>query len=577
MADKNVRPLAKTGNLQIVNALKGMLSPQYQMRIPAATQGNMREFADTLEDFPAMRDEFFNAFVQKIVSTWVQHTEWADPLRTLGAPNTLKRYGSVYEQAMVGLIEARDRDFNQAYGAADIFGDYRAPVKTIYHPLTFDHYYPVTVPRDALLTAFRSEDGLSSLIAEIMDAPVKSDNNDTYLLATQCFAEYARAGGFYRVNVPDVSADTSTEADAKKLLRRMRAMADRLRSTPLSGMSRYNAAHWVTPWDESKAIVFATPEAIAAMDVEALASMLNFEKAEAPYRIIPIPADMFGINGVQAIMTTEDFFFRWDELIETTNSPVNPITGEYNVFYKHRGSITPNPMANAILFWTGEGTPETFTPPTSATAGTPTFQLMLSACGYDQATPQNVTRGARVQVVSTITAQPSGADFTPKGIMYELEGAKSQYTHIDNNGIITCGLDEDASTLIVKAQATYINPATPEIDQQVSAALSVPVVGDYVGGWNANMYTGLRIEVYDTNGKPVTKVDHLTTSPYRVYADTVSGSTVEVTDSATVTSPDGTVDMTAHTITAPGAGSMDVTATGYGLTTTKTYPIYEKN
>ena len=222
---------------------------------------------------------------------------------------------------------------------------------------------------------------MSSLIAEIMDAPVKSDHNDTYLLAAQCFAEYARAGGFYRVNVPDVAADTSTEADAKKLLRRMRAMADRLRSTPLSGMSRYNAAHWVTPWDESKAIVFATPEVIAAMDVEALASVFNIDRAEAPYRIIPIPADMFGIDGVQAVMTTEDFFFRWDELIETTNSPVNPITGEYNVFYKHRGSITPNPMANAVLFWTGEGTPETFVPPTSATAGTPSFQLMLSACG----------------------------------------------------------------------------------------------------------------------------------------------------------------------------------------------------
>ena len=570
MADKNVRPLAKTGNLQIVNALKGMLSPQYQMRIPAATQGNLREFADTLENFPAMRDEFFNAFVQKIISTWVQHTEWADPLRNIGAPNTLKRYGSVYEQAMVGLIEARDRDFNQAYGAADIFGDYRAPVKTIYHPLTFDHYYPVTVPRDALLTAFRSEEGLSSLIAEIMDAPVKSDHNDTYLLAAQCFAEYARAGGFYRVNVPDVAADTSTEADAKKLLRRMRAMADRLRSTPLSGMSRYNAAHWVTPWDESKAVVFATPEVIAAMDVEALASVFNIDRAEAPYRIIPIPADMFGIDGVQAVMTTEDFFFRWDELIETTNSPVNPITGEYNVFYKHRGSITPNPMANAVLFWTGEGTPETFTPPTSATAGTPTFQLMLSACGYDEATPQNVTRGARVQVVSTITAQPSGADYTPKGIRYELEGAKSQYTHIDNNGIITCGLDEDASTLMVKAQATYINPATPEVDQQVSAALSVPVVGSYVGGWNTNLYTGLTISIDGETSDG--KVAASKKSAVTVHATTMSGAPVDVTGSVTLTADKGTVHNDGS-YTTPASGTATLTATGYGLTGTHTVTV----
>lgn len=568
-----IRPLSGTGNAEIVNALKGMLSPQFQMRIPASTQGNMRDFADAMGDFPLMRDEFFNALVQKIVGTWVTHTSWADPLREIGEPNNLKRYGSVYEHAVVGLLEARDRNFNKTYGAGDVYGDYRAPVKTIYHPLTFDHYYAVSVPTDALLTAFDSEEGLSSLIGELMDAPVKSDANDTYLLAAQCFAEYARKGGYYRVHVPDVGADTSTEADAKVLLRRIRMMADKLRSTPLSGMSRYNAAHWVTPWDESKAVLFATPEVIAAMDVEALASVFNLDRAVAPYRIIPIPADMMGINGVQAILTTTDFLFRWDELLETTAGPLDPIRNQYNIFYKHRGSITPNPVANAILFWTGEGTPEEFTPPTSATADTPAFQLRLSAFGHDEATPQDVTRGQRVQVVSTITAQPDGADFTPKGIRYELEGAKSQHTHIDNDGIITCGLDEDATTLMVRAQATYINPDTPEVDQTVSAALSVPVVGAYVGGWNSNLYRELTVTLLH-DGKPATEVTADTDYTYKVEAEVSSGTPVDVTASVDVAATNGTVDMTAHTYTAPSAAGTDsLKASGYGLTATRTVTV----
>lgn len=569
----DIRPLSGTGNAEIVNALKGMLSPQFQVRIPAATQGNMRDFADTMGDFPLMRDEFFNALVQKVIGTWVTHTAWADPLREIGEPNNLKRYGSVYEHAVVGLLEARDRNFNKTYGAGDVYGDYRAPVKTIYHPLTFDHYYAVSVPTDALLTAFNSEEGLSSLISELMDAPVKSDANDTYLLAAQCFAEYARKGGYYRVHVPDVGADTSTESDAKVLLRRIRMMADKLRSTPLSGMSRYNAAHWVTPWDESKAVLFATPEVIAAMDVEALASVFNLDRAVAPYRIIPIPSEMMGIKGVQAILTTTDFIFRWDELLETTAGPLDPIRNQYNIFYKHRGSITPNPVANAILFWTGEGTPEEFTPPTSAAASTPTFALRLSALGYDQATPQNVTRGQRVQVVSTIAAQPDGADFTPRGITYTLEGAQSQYTHIDNDGIITCGLDEDASTLMVKAQATYINPETPEVDQTVSAALSVPVVGAYVGGWNANLYAGLAVTLV-SNGKPATTYKAGKTYTYKVMAEVSSGEPIDVTASVDVTAKEGAVDMAHHTYTVPGAAGADtLTASGYGLTASATITV----
>lgn len=495
----NIRPLAGKGDVEIFNAVRSATSPQFQTRIPSATQGNIRNAVDTMRNFPYLRDEFTGVLIQRLIGLYVQHADWDDPLKLIGSPRTLKRYGSTYEQAAVGLVKARTRNFNKEYLGDDVYGRYSLPTASVFHPLTFDHYYPVTIPEDALLTAFDGESGMSDYIAEIMNAPILSDRNDMYVMKTQCFAEYARKGGFYRVQSPDVGAANSTEADAKGLLRQIQEMANTLKSLPMSSMARFNAMSWVTPWRDSEAILFATPAVIAALNVEALAAAFNIDKANVPYRIIPIPEDMFGLGGdsgkVQAVLTTEDFFFQWDEMLETTNSPVNPIDGTRNIFYKHRGSITPNPFANAILFWTGEGSADTIVLPDTLTTGKPTFEIRLRKYGETAITPQNVSRGDLVQVVSTIeSANKATATFQPVGIKYAVEGATSQFTTIDNDGILRCGLDETAETLKVTAQATYINPATPEIDQTVSAALDVPVVGTWLGGWKPDNIVSLSIK-----------------------------------------------------------------------------------
>ena len=495
----NIRPLAGKGDVEIFNAVRSATSPQFQTRIPSATQGNIRNAVDTMRNFPYLRDEFTGVLIQRLIGLYVQHADWDDPLKLIGSPRTLKRYGSTYEQAAVGLVKARTRNFNKEYLGDDVYGRYSLPTASVFHPLTFDHYYPVTIPEDALLTAFDGESGMSDYISEIMNAPILSDRNDMYLMKTQTFAEYARKGGFYRVHTPDVGKADSTEADAKGLLRLIQQVANELKASPMSAMPRYNAMSWVTPWRDSEAILFATPQVIAALNVEALAAAFNIDKANVPYRIIPIPEDMFGLGGdsgkVQAVLTTEDFFFQWDEMLETTNSPVNPIDGTRNIFYKHRGSITPNPFANAILFWTGEGSADTIVLPDTLTTGKPTFEIRLRKYGETAITPQNVSRGDLVQVVSTIeSANKATATFQPVGIKYAVEGATSQFTTIDNDGILRCGLDETAETLKVTAQATYINPATPEIDQTVSAALDVPVVGTWLGGWKPDNIVSLSIK-----------------------------------------------------------------------------------
>ena len=321
---------------------------------------------------------------------------------------------------------------------------------------------------------------------------------------------------------------------------------------------------WVTPWRDSEAILFATPQVIAALNVEALAAAFNIDKVNVPYRIIPIPEDMFGIGGqggkVQAVLTTEDFFFCWDEMLETTNSPVNPIDGTRNIFYKHRGSITPNPFANAVLFWTGEGSSESVTLPDTLTTSKPAFELKVQKYGQPAITPQNVSRGDLVQVVSTITsANKDKATFQPTGVKYAVEGATSQFTAIDNDGILRCGLDETAETLKVTAQATYINPATPEIDQTVSAALDVPVVGEWLGGWKTGAIASIEIQ-----GEKTVKTNaHIT---LKAIATKTDGNTADVTNLAMWSVDQHATITTNGVLTGTGAGAANVTAKFAGET-----------
>lgn len=562
----NVRPLAGKGDVEIFNAVRSATSPQFQTRIPSATQGNLRNAVDTMRNFPYLRDEFTGVLIQRLIGLYVQHADWDDPLKLIGSPRVLKRYGSTYEQAAVGLVKARTRNFNQEYLGDDVYGRYNVPTASVFHPLTFDHYYPVTIPEDALLTAFDGESGMSDYISEIMNAPILSDRNDMYVMKTQCFAEYARKGGFYRVHTPDVGKADSTETDAKGLLRLIQQVANELKASPMSSMAKYNAMSWVTPWRDDEAILFATPQVIAALNVEALAAAFNIDRANVPYRIIPIPEDMFGIGGaagkVQAVLTTEDFFFCWDEMLETTNSPVNPIDGTRNIFYKHRGSVTPNPFANAVLFWTGEGSSESVILPDTLTTSKPGFVLKVQKYGQSAITPQNVKRGDLVQVVSTIESNNKDtASFQPTGIKYEVEGASSQFTTIDNDGILRCGLDETAESLKVTARATYVDPVHPEVDQALSAALDVPVVGAWMGGWKPGAIESLEI-------KGATSVKVSQSTGLKAIVTKTDGNVADVTNLATWTAS-GNGSITANgVLTGKAAGVVNVSVKFAGITAT---------
>src|SRR5699024_2672712 len=165
------------------------------------------------------------------------------------------------------------------------------------HKINRENYYPITVNEMALRRAFVNPNGLSQLVGNVIASASTSDQWDEFLLMARMFAEYEKNDGFFKVNVPNIQAQGSTQADTNFALRRMREFAGNLQF-----LSRnYNAAGMPVAANIDDLELFITPEANAAIDVESLAGAFNVNRSDIPMRTTIIPREHFGIPGAQAV------------------------------------------------------------------------------------------------------------------------------------------------------------------------------------------------------------------------------------------------------------------------------------
>jgi hypothetical protein len=496
---EQVRPLVQGTNADIINLIRDEASPEFQRRIPAATKATMHDTLQTLMRYESVRNEFYDALVNEIGNRSINKLRWLNPLAEF--KRAAMQYGSTQEEIAVGMVNAHVYDPNNEYLGDDIYGTYKAPIKSVFHTVNRENWYPITINESQVRKAFENADsGLSMLNAEIMQSPVTSDNNDEFLSMCNLFPEYANMGGYWKVHVPSVSLDSDAQAAARQLLKNVRAMIYKL---PIKPWTEYNAAHMPSVVSRDDLILFTTPEVHAAMDVDALAAAFGVDYMAANARIFDIPSEMFGLEKAQAVLTTKQFFYVWDYQYLTTTSGMNPISQNTNYFLHHKEAISLSPFAPAVLFWEGDGSLEIIKALGDITIDTPTLQIALQKYGNPAVQPTDVKRGGVVQVVANATSA-NFSNLNNVGVSYKIvendastAGAKlpadTQFTTIANTGVLRVGLGETASTITVEATVSYIDPATPEVVKKIAKRLAVPVSGDGLLGLQSGFVTNLTV------------------------------------------------------------------------------------
>lgn len=556
---QQLRPLTEFNNAQILNMIRNEASPEYQRRMPSATQMNMDRQMATLMSSTQLKNEFYTALVNRIGGTYVNTWRWNNPLGVFQRAS--QAYGDTWQEIAVGMPLAQVYDPNAEYLGADNFRKWKIDVDSLYHRLDFAHFYPVTTEDKTLQRAFTSETGLASLTSQILTSCYNAAEVDLFEAMCHQFVEYAKLGGYWRVHMAkDLNDMGSTETDARDMLRQIRAWADTLKFVS----TRYNARHMPMFARPDELVLFCSPEVKSALDVQGLATVFQRTDAEPTIdRIIVIPQDRFGINGVQAILTTNKFLIDIpviNEMTQQTN-PVNINSVNHYMHIQHIISVSG--FAPAIMFWTGAGSSTKTVPPTGTQAKTPTFQLKLAMYGGGTTTPTNVSRGSAVQITADTTiTNDSTATFRSDAVEYAIGDTvkpKSDYTYISPTGVLVVGLDEPNTSIPVTATALYTNPATPEVPGTVSAALSVSVVGDGVIGFNPSIIASIAVTV------PAVKANQ--TVQASAVATMIDGRTADVTAQAAWTS--GTLENAtvseSGVVSGVKAGSSDITATLFGV------------
>jgi hypothetical protein len=447
-------------NDTILNTIRDNGSPEYFNRVPEATQATLQDTLAALTSYEPIWNEFVSAFINKVGLTVFRTKTWQNKLakwKTGILPS-----GDSIEEIYVGFIKARTYNYDREHLEKDIFGTYKPEVQASYHKINRQEYYPITVNEELLKRAILQPNGLSSFVASLMASPANSDAFDEFIQMTSLLKEWYKDGGFFKIHIDDVSAEGSTPEQAKYALRRLRELAGNLEVPS----TKYNAARMPSFANADELELLATPEFLAAIDVEALAGAFNIDKANVSYRVTVIPREYWGIPGAQAILTTSDFFVMTDTLFRTTSQP-NPITLATNFFFHHHSILSLSRFAPAILLTTEAGTDDAIveTPVTGISA--------ITVADETGATVTSVQRGGMYQVIGNAITE--GNNDAIRVVLSGNESTKTRYYNQTNTLYVS---DQDtANTLTLTAYAV-----DGDIDL-IPSTTTVTVVGDRLQLW----------------------------------------------------------------------------------------------
>ncbi len=415
-----VKPSTKSLNansVQILNCIRDSASATYQERIPVATQNNIRDIGNAMMQFQSTQNEFLNALVNRIARVIITSKSYTNPLAMF--KKGIMEYGEQVEEIFVNIAKAHP--FDPDVAEENVFKREIPDVDAVFHRMNYQNFYKVTISNEQLRQAFLSAEGVTDLIARIVDTLYSGSEFDEFLIMKQLIADAARAGKMYPINIPAPSAAT-----AKQIVTTIKGISNKLEFMS----NQYNYMGVLNFTKKENQILLIDAEFDATIDVEVLASAFNMSKAEFMGQRVLV--DNFGdLTGVVAALVDRDWFMVFDNLMSFTEN----YNGEglyWNYFYHVWKTFSSSPFSNAILFTTGA-------------VGVTSVTVSPKAA---QATP-----GQNVQLTASVVT----TGYAPQDVKWSVTGNASAGTTVDCNGLVHIAADESAETITVTATSCYDN------------------------------------------------------------------------------------------------------------------------
>lgn len=414
-------------SVEILNAIRAQMDAEYQNRIPFATQENLRDVGNAMMQYKPAQNAFLSALVNRIARVIITSKSYQNPLREF--KRGIMEYGETVAEYFVNIAKAHQ--FDPAVAEKEWMKREIPDVEGVFHKMNYQNFYKVTISDRELRQAFLSQDGVTDLIARIVDSLYTGSEYDEFLIMKQLIVDAAQGGKMYPVQIPAISA-----ANAKEIVTIIKSISNDMAFMK----TKYNSMSVLTATPKADQILILDSRFDAVIDVEVLASAFNMEKAEFMGRRILID-DFADLTGVVAAIVDSDWFMVFDNMLEFTEN----YNGEglyWQYWYHCWKTFSNSPFANAVLFTTDT---------VSATSVTIT-----------PAAPR-VNAGQQIQFQAVV----NGTGYIPQDVTWTVTGQQSANTVMGQYGLLTVGADETASTLTVKAVSGY----DPSISQTASVSV----------------------------------------------------------------------------------------------------------
>lgn len=441
-------------SVDILNAIRNNATQNYRDYVPKATPNaeSIRQIGAIIMDYPALQNEFLSALVNRIGRVLITSKMYDNPWSFF--KKGLLEFGESVEEIFVNI--AKPFQFDPAVAETNVFKREIPDVRAAFHIMNYQKYYKATISNDQLRQAFLSWQGISDLIAKIVDAMYTGANYDEFQTMKYMLARHILDGHMYPVEIPTVETD-----NMKSIVSAVKGVSNKF--TFLS--PNYNLAGVQTYTAKTDQYMLINSQFDATMDVEVLASAFNMDKAEFSGRRVLVDsfgsldtarlAELFAgdityneissdeleaLDAIPAVLVDKDWFMIFDNFYNFTEQ----YNGEglyWNYWYHVWKTFSVSPFANNALFIPGKPsvTSVTVSPGTATVAAGQSVQLSVNV----------VTK-----------------NFAPKSVAWTVN---SEHATVDNSGKVTV-----LSTAPVSTSITVTATSTYDTSKKGTATVSTP-------------------------------------------------------------------------------------------------------
>ena len=330
-------------NIQFLNAIRAVSSAEYKERIPTATQTNIQNIMTTIMEYSTTKEEFTNTILNKIVKTKVLNKAYENSLKFFKKEPL--PFGKTIEGVFVDLIKAKN--FNEHFGdgeseASSLLAKETPTVKVEYYSENFKHKYKLSISDEQLKSAFMSADGLSQMTQGLIRSATSSSEYDEYMMIKTLIGASVEKSieiqGLFKLD---------ENAQAKKITKTVQALVNKFRFMS----TEYNKQGVHTHCLPSECVIITTPDQLANLNVELLATAFNVSYAEMPSRIVVVDSfinkDGTDDNDTVCIVADMDLV-QFRNTLDTWETFRNPDGLMTNMFHHVWGSACGCGFVNAV-------------------------------------------------------------------------------------------------------------------------------------------------------------------------------------------------------------------------------------